>query len=258
MSTDDPIDGGAAYDRWADYYDIGEGDRQPYLDFYASLLRADTRSVLEIACGTGVIASELRRRIADRGLEPRVAGIDLSMRMLDIARARDRSVDWVHADMRELPIEGRFDLVFCCFNSFQFMLEDADLQAAFAAARDRTAPGGRFALDLYQPNLPYLAVARQDSLARSLQHQGRALQIREDARYDPERRLLDLEWRLVEADDASVELARTRFRIRQYLASDIERLLAATGWRILESFGDLQRAPFGANSKKQVLVCAPA
>ena len=251
-----------AYDRWARYYDVGEGDRRPHVDFYASLLRPGDRSVLEIGCGTGVVAAALAERIRAAGHEPRVVGLDVSAAMLEVARSRHPSLEWVLADMRVLREEprlaGRFDLLVCCFNTFQFMPDEAGLAQAFAAARARVEPDGRLAFDLYQPNLPYLRVARRDSLARSVEHQGRTLQIREDACYDEERCVLELGWRLVPADAPDEVLAATGFSLRQFPAADVDRLLAQAGWRVVERYGDLQRSAFNASSTKQVLVCAPA
>jgi hypothetical protein len=89
-------------------------------------------------------------------------------------------------------------------------------------------------------------------------HEGRELQIREDARYDEATRLLELDWRLVASDAPDEVLAATRFRLRQFLASEVESLLAQAGWRIEQRYGDLARAPFGGDAKKQVIVCAPA
>ena len=247
----------AAYDRWARYYDIGEIDRLPYLDYYASLLGPGDCSVLEIACGTGVMAAALAQRIASAGHAPRVAGSDISEAMLEIARARHPTLEWVCADMRSDAVQGRFDLVFCCFNSLQFMPTPVDLEQAFAAARRHVEPDGRFAFDLYQPNLPYLRVARTDTLARTVVHEGRALQIRENSHYDEATRLLVLDWRLVPVDAPGEVLAATRFTIRQFTHEDVERALAATGWRILERYGDLDRSMFTSRSKKQILVCIP-
>lgn len=247
----------ASYDRWARYYDIGEGDRLPFLRFYASLLRPGDRSVLEIACGTGIIAADLAARIASSGQAPRVVGVDISEPMLAIARKRYPALEWVLADMRQPQVQGRFDLVFCCFNSLQFMPTPVDLEQAFAAARRHVEPDGRFAFDLYQPNLPYLRVARTDTLARTVVHEGRALQIRENSHYDEATRLLVLDWRLVPVDAPGEVLAATRFTIRQFTHEDVERALAATGWRILERYGDLDRSMFTSRSKKQILVCIP-
>lgn len=254
-----PSPNSTAYDRWARYYDLGEGDREPYLRFYLSLLLPTTRSVFEIGCGTGIIASamaaELRGRPDDGPV--RVAGLDASLPMLDIARARDPSVDWLLGDMRDPPVQARFDLVFCCFNTFQFMLSDDDLARALAAARNLVNAQGQFAFDLYQPNIPYLEVPRTGTLTRRLRHDGRDLHLLEDASYQASERLLDLEWRLVDASEPAVDLARTHFRIRQYFAADVERMLATAGFTILERFGGLDRSAFTAESKKQVYLCAP-
>lgn len=256
MSSDSEM--AEAYDRWAAYYDIGEGDRQPFLQFYVSLLRADDRAVLDIGCGTGVIAAALAAGIEQAGQVPHVLGLDVSSAMLEIARARHPALGWVHGDMRTLAVEGRFDLLTCCFNSLQFMPTEADLAQAFRAAREHVADGGRYAFDLYQPNLPYLRVARTGSLARRLVHDGRSLEIREDAAYDEDTRILHLRWRLVPADAPGNLLAATQFHLRQFSAEEVERQLAASGWRIEQRFGGMDRSLFDARAKKQVLVCAPA
>lgn len=247
----------AAYDAWARYYDIGEGDRRPHVDFYSSLLRAGDRSVLEIGCGTGVVAAALAECIVAKGGVPRIVGLDVSASMLEVARARYPGYEWLQADMRAPVAGGPFDLLVCCFNTLQFMPTEADLLQAFVAARDCVAADGRFAFDLYQPNLPYLRVARKDSLARRLMHGGRELWIREDARFDEASHLLELDWRLVAANAPGEVLAATHFSLRQFSADEVVAVLGLAGWQVLERFGDLARAPFTPASKKQVLVCGP-
>lgn len=248
-----------SYDRWAAFYDLGEGDRAPYLEFYRGLLKPTTRSVLEIGCGTGVVTSGLVDKLLRNAgsAQLRICGVDSSGPMLDLARARDARVEWLQADMRDLPLAETFDLVFCCFNTFQFMLSDTDLLTAFRAARRHTAAGGEFAFDLYQPNIPYLVQARTNTLARSLAYQGRDLEIREDSSYEPTGRILDLDWRLVDVAADCAVLAETHFRIRQYFHADIQDLLSQAGFEIEQCFGGLNRQAFDAESKKQVLVCRP-
>lgn len=248
------------YDSWADWYDIGEGDRSLHLTHYLSLVEAPVRSVLELGCGTGVITAAMRQKLAR--LQPeamvRVVGVDQSQAMLKIAEARDAGIEWRLGDLSDPPGEDCFDFIFCAFSTLQFMLSDEDLLRAFKNARLRLMPDGRFAFDLYQPNFPYLRVSRTDSLARSIEYQGRQLEIREDARYEEESRILQLDWRLRDAADPATILAATSFRIRQYPAAEVLRLLAAAGLRVLSRHGDLGQAPFNAQSKKQMLVCAAA
>ncbi|MGH2950787.1 MAG: hypothetical protein ACRDKX_01935 [Solirubrobacterales bacterium] len=39
----------------------------------------------------------------------------------------DLECAWVRGDMRSPPVVGPFDLIICCFNTLQFLLDDDDL-----------------------------------------------------------------------------------------------------------------------------------
>ena len=67
------------------------------------------RAVLEVGCGTGVIAGELARLGAAR-----VIGLDLNRCILDFARRQGNGVTYVQGDAHELPFpDGSFDAVVC-------------------------------------------------------------------------------------------------------------------------------------------------
>ena len=70
-------------------------------------------AVLDIACGTGVVARLAARRMAE-GL---VAGLDLNRGMLAVARtlpSEGAQIDWIEGSALDLPFpEGKFDLVLC-------------------------------------------------------------------------------------------------------------------------------------------------
>jgi SAM-dependent methyltransferase len=259
----DPKTAAAAYDSWAAYYDLTDADRAPFIDFYVGLLERGTRSLLDLGCGTGTITIALSRRLrhGNRGSTARrLVGVDASPEMLRIARARDRSIEWILGDMGSPPVEGPFDIVISCFNTLQHLLADEDLAQAFRAVRRVLSPEGTFAFDVYQPNVDYISVPQVDRLARSVTDEdGRRLEIRESTEYDSLSRILTIDWRLcVAGEQDRPPLARTRFALRQYFAADVERLLAAASLSIRERHGDLDRSPFTDQSKKQVVVCGPA
>jgi demethylmenaquinone methyltransferase/2-methoxy-6-polyprenyl-1,4-benzoquinol methylase len=56
--------------------------------------------VLDLACGTGDLAFESARRGGY------VIGLDITERMIDLARAKGRGPSWVVADMGALPVAG--------------------------------------------------------------------------------------------------------------------------------------------------------
>jgi SAM-dependent methyltransferase len=252
--------GAAAYDAWADYYDLMDRDLAPYVQFYRGLLSDRTHGVLELGCGTGTIALAIaqRWRQQDEGsLSRRIVGIDGSIRMLEIARSRDPSIEWLFGDIRTPPVRGPFDLIFCCFNTLQLLLEEDDLAKTFAAVHQLLAPEGRFAFDIYQPNIPYLSIAQNNRLAKSVvDDRGRHLEVREDTFYDPATRLLNISWRLLDqAKPDEPPLARTRYNLRQYFPAEIERLLSAAGLIAHERYGEFDRSAPTEHSRKQILIC---
>ena len=51
-------------------------------------------------------------------------------------------------------------------------------------------------------------------------------------------------------------MARIRHELRQFFSEDVERGLATAGLAIRERYGNLDRSPFDAGSRRQVLVCS--
>jgi SAM-dependent methyltransferase len=251
----------AAYDSWAEYYDLIEGDRTATITFYRSLITNETRSLLELACGTGTITIPLAEQLVRQNgasASNRVIGLDESHAMLRIAHARNSRIGWVRGDMRLPPLETGFDLVICCFNTVQRVLGDDELSQFFGSVRRLVSPSGIFAFDIYQPNLAFLSTPKLDRLARSVtDDRGRRLELREDYSYDPETRILSIKLRVVEQGSKPADaLARIQYPVRQYFADEIVRHLAGTGFTVRHRYGDLDRSPFTRDSRKQVFICA--
>ena len=103
--------------------------------------------VLEVGCGTGLILGRLARHART------ACGIDLSPGML--RGARERGLDVVLASATQLPFASNsFDLV--C--SFKVLAHVPDIRSALAEITRVTRPGGRMALEFYNPwSLRYLA-----------------------------------------------------------------------------------------------------
>ena len=245
------------FEPWAEFYDLMDRDVTPFVAFYRSMVTEDVRALLDLGCGTGTITTALVNAQTQHGPGRSAVGLDESEAMLAVARDRDPGVEWVAGDMRSPPVGGPFDLVVCCFNTLQMLTDDADLVRTFRSVGRLLAPSGRFAFDVYQPNLDFLSRGHVDRLAKSATDPaGRRLETREDAHYDPETSVLTLDWRLL--DDTSAEVSRTTFELRQYFPDDLRRLLSDGGLEVVERYGELDRSPFTATSKRQVMVCRAA
>ena len=91
--------------------------------------------LLDVGCGTGKSFLPMLARGWD------VVGCDISESMLEKARAKtDGSVRLSIADMRELPLFGEFDLVWCLDDAVNYLLSDEELEQALTGMRANMAP----------------------------------------------------------------------------------------------------------------------
>jgi SAM-dependent methyltransferase len=98
------------------------------------------QSVLDAACGTGVVAREVAARVGPGG---RVVGVDRNEAMLTVARRVAPGLEWQRADVAELPFaDGEFDAVLCQMALMFF----PDRPAALGELGRVTAPDGAVVL----------------------------------------------------------------------------------------------------------------
>jgi predicted TPR repeat methyltransferase len=137
-----------AYSQLAGVYDeiVIDPCHDRWASFLHELWSADeegVESVLDLCCGTGILAREL---IA-RGY--RVVGIDASDAMLDLARERlGPDVELSRVTLPDLRLEGVFDAAVCTFDGLNYLDPD-ELQLTMAAVARRLRPAGWFVFDLH-------------------------------------------------------------------------------------------------------------
>jgi ubiquinone/menaquinone biosynthesis C-methylase UbiE len=92
--------------------------------------------VLDLACGTGLVARHVRALVAPGG---RIVGADINAAMLEIARNTDTEVEWVEAPCDALPFDDDTFTHVICQQGFQFF---PDPLAAMREARRVLATSG--------------------------------------------------------------------------------------------------------------------
>lgn len=96
--------------------------------------------VLDVACGTGVLACAAARRVGAAG---RVIGLDANPQMLEVARRKSVYVEWIDGRAESLPFPlARFDAVVSQFGLMFFDDRPAALREMLRVLR----PGGRLAV----------------------------------------------------------------------------------------------------------------
>lgn len=99
--------------------------------------------LLDVGCGTG----KSFLAMIERGWE--VVGSDISPAMLEIAREKVGEAVPLHAaDVRELPVFGQFDLVWALNDTLNYLMSEAELEAALGRMKANLAPGGVMLFDL--------------------------------------------------------------------------------------------------------------
>jgi SAM-dependent methyltransferase len=98
------------------------------------------QSVLDVACGTGIVARTVVDRLSGTG---RVTGLDLNGGMLSVARRLRPELEWDQGDVAELPYDDdTFDVVLCQMALMFFVDRAAALREMARVAR----PGGTVAV----------------------------------------------------------------------------------------------------------------
>jgi SAM-dependent methyltransferase len=145
------------FDAFARYYDADYGAVDDDLPFYRELAQRTGGPVLEVMCGSGRLLLPLARA----GL--RLAGVDVSGAMLDLARERlqaanlSERVQLIEADIRERAPRGPFGLAIVAINSFMHLAGAADQLATLKHIHSALRPGGLLAIDLFNPDPRALA-----------------------------------------------------------------------------------------------------
>ena len=133
-----------SYERFGEFYDAVMGDRRAAAEQVVELIRAakpNAKNVLELGCGTGSILKCLQDAYE-------VSGLDISGKMLSVARKKVPRSKLYRQDMVDFRIGDRFDVIFCVFDSINQVRRFSDWKKVFAAVRRHLSPGGCFIFDI--------------------------------------------------------------------------------------------------------------
>jgi len=133
-----------SYEHFGEFYDDVMGDRRAAAEQVMALIRAarpGAKNVLELGCGTGSILKCLQEAYE-------VSGLDISRKMLSLARRKVPRSKLFRQDMVDFRIDGQFDVIVCVFDSINHVRRFSDWEKVFAAARRHLVPGGCFIFDI--------------------------------------------------------------------------------------------------------------
>lgn len=198
-------------------------------------------TVLDLCCGFGRHLQAFR----ERGV--RAIGADLSATLLSVAR-RQIDSDLVCADMLELPFAGGpggFPVLVNFFTSFGYFESRADNQRAATEMARVLRPGGRFALDLLNPEQTIR------TLVPRTERRSGVFEIVEERSYDEDSKRL--EKKIALRNTRSGEIREYFESVQTYSEGEIVRMLDGAGLRVGETFGDFDGSSLGPETPRMIL-----
>ena len=152
------------FDDVADYYDrlMRTVPYSRWVDYVERLLEAWSKSpveVIDLACGTGMVGSEMARR------GYRVCGADLSEPMVRHCASREPPLPALVCDAAQMALaDESAELVVCLYDSLNYILEPERLATSLAEAYRILRTGGLFIFDLNTQRALATGLFTQDNM----------------------------------------------------------------------------------------------
>ena len=241
-------------------YDYEYRRRRVDVTFYRELARRlkPDAPILDMGAGSGRLALPLAR-----DGHPVVA-LDQSPAMLDRLRQRLQKapaavacrIDPQMGDLRTFELGKRFDLAVAAFNVVEHLYTRVEMAAFLARVAEHLTPDGLLAFDVQMPDFRWLARDPERRWARTrFTHPttGKQIVYSTNHDYDPVTQiaLIRIYYEPVDGGPARV----VKLSQRKFFPAELEALLATSGFRIVERYGDFAGAELDGAAMSQVMVC---
>lgn len=236
-------------------YDLEEGKPSvARIAFYSELAESVGDPVLEIACGTGLVAIP----VAARGLD--VTGVDLARPMLEYARTKSQQLQlpirWIEADARQLNLGRQYQFIFITGNAFQAFLRREDQEALLASAAQHLTEDGIFAFETRNPsghNLNSFDEEEQWFTYTSIE--GHFVTVSGTQTFEPISQVMHWTTYRRWHDGKRENTKKTRIACRFTYPQELVSLLYYNNFEIVQQYGNWNKEPLTANSPTMMTIC---
>jgi ubiquinone/menaquinone biosynthesis C-methylase UbiE len=252
---------------YAQTYDESVPDWEGEIEFYQELVaeaRHKGKGLLEIACGTGRVAI----RLAQKGT--RVTGLDLSPKMLAVAREKSKgmvNIRWTEANMCAFELGETFGVAIIPGHSFQNLNTPQEQAACLECIHRHLEAGGKLVVHLDHQsieNVEWLGslVGGKGGVfeaAEQFQHEktGRLIRASRAWSYEPatQTAISTTNWEAVDSEGKVIDRWQTEpIRLHVVYRFEMEHLLARTGFLVEAVYGDFFKSPLDDKSVSMIWV----
>ncbi|MDE6521096.1 MAG: class I SAM-dependent methyltransferase [Ruminococcus sp.] len=227
-----------SYSAFARYYDslTANIDYRKRAEYFHAIIkkfrRTDGNILLDLACGTGSISEEMSKLGYD------VIGVDCSDEMLGIALDKkfdsNSNIQYLCQDMRKLDMFGSIDITICALDSINHLADIEDVRKVFENIAFFSEPNALFIFDV---NTLY---KHRNILAdNTFTYETDEVYCIWENTLMPETDEVKMNLEFFELEENGLySRSSDSFSEKAYSESDIEKLLAETGFEILGKYGD--------------------
>lgn len=223
------------------------------LQFYKNWMPKEVNAeILELCSGSGRLTIPL----AKEGLK--ITGVDNSKTMLEEAKIKTKNekleISFILADIRNLDLTKKFDLIFIPFNSIHHLYDNQDLFDTIKVVEKHLKDNGLFIFDCYNPNIQYITEAEKgkNKIAEYTTSDNRKVIIEQTMKYESKTQINRIEWHYF-INDAFHSVQN--LDMRMYYPQELDSYLKFSGFTILHKFGNFDEEKFNSKSDKQIFVC---
>lgn len=235
-------------------YDLEVGGDHPSHQFYIDLAKQVGGNVLEVACGTGLVAIPL----ALQGLS--ITGMDIVPGMLAHAKHKSEQlgllVRWFEGDARNFDLGEKFNFIYMTGNAFQAFLNNSDQRALLQSIRKHLTENGVFAFETRNPDWKEMTTnLNEEEWMTYTNDKGFQVRIMETREYDHVAQVLVYHlyrrWQEAGEDKERVSHIALRYTFPQ----ELNALLEWNGFCILEQYGNWDKNPLKKESPSIISIC---
>ena len=222
------------------------------LTFWSEIFNeTEGNKVLELACGTGRIATSFLRQGAN------YTGVDNNPLYITCAKNKyikySTMANFYNKNMKSFKFNKKYDLILIGFNSFLHLETNPEVRKFFNCVKQHMHNKSRFIIDIYTPN-PLFLYRPKNFRLKTLEYIDSQTQekifIEESNNYDPNTDINKIFWYFSTKENKDFDIKE--FSVRMYYPSTMNKLIIENNFNIVNQWGSYKKENLNADSKLQI------
>ena len=231
-------------------YDACTAHKIDDIPFYEYWAKQTNGPILELACGTGRVATHLIKS----GFN--YSGLDLSSVFIHHCKSKRFNGKFITGDMRHFTLGQKFDLIFIPFNSFLHLFTEEEMAQCLKSIQNHLSDNGKFLLDIFVPDPEFLYRDPDKKYEEMtiIHPNGGECTVWQKNQYKEETEINHIHWFFNRGNIEPMD--EYDFDMRMIYPDTMDRVLSDSDFTIDEKWGDYDGEPFDETSLLQLYICS--